>query len=96
MKEFLSYNRVDALAYYRQLSSDGKAQVNLSMPPFAGIIKSHYYESYCNGIDLVGSALRNPSLPQESLERIVDCLNKNLLQTPLSNQLIGASNKLKL
>ena len=84
MIEILSYNRANALAYYQQLSSDEKAQVNLSMPPFAGIIKSHYYESYCNGTDLVGSALRNVSLPQESLERIVNCINKTELKTALT------------
>ena len=83
MKKILSYNREKALAYYQQLSSNEKGQVNLSMPPFAGIIKSHYYESYCNGTDLVGSALRNGSLPQESLKRIVDCINKTQLETAL-------------
>lgn len=85
MKEILSYNRAEALAYYHQLSSDEKAQVNLSMPPFVGIIKSHYYDSYLNGNDLVGSALRNVSLPQESLVRIVDCINKAQLETSLTH-----------
>ena len=83
MKKIILYNREDALAYYHKLSSEEKSQVNLSMPPFVGIIKSHYYESYCNGSDLVDLALRNVSLPQESLKRIVDCINNTNFEVAL-------------